>query len=133
MVLIEVFYLLRYSTIDSVFVRDIMPNRMRELNANQCPAVSFSLREITHICRDMKKRAPGSEGEREAAEYMAKSLEKDCGCTDVRVETFKEHPASFYSYFYFSATFDTLCAVSFFIRPWLSINCNHSFYPSFLL
>ncbi len=121
MVLIEVFYLLRYSTIDSVFVRDIMPNRMRELNADQCPAVSFALREITHICRDMKKRAPGSEGEREAAEYMAKSLEKDCGCTDVRVETFKEHPDSFYSYFYFSAVFDTLCAVCFFIRPWLSI------------
>lgn len=98
-----------------------MPNRMRELNADPRSAVSFALREITHICRDMKKRAPGSEGEREAAEYMAKSLEKDCGCTDVRVETFKEHPASFYSYFYFSAVFDTLCAVSFFIRPWLSI------------
>ena len=98
-----------------------MPDRIRELNADLRPAVSFALREITHICRDMKKRAPGSEGEREAAEYMAKSLEKDCGCTDVRVETFKEHPASFYSYFYFSATFDTLCAVSFFIRPWLSI------------
>ena len=98
-----------------------MPDRIRELNADLRPAVSFALREITHICRDMKKRTPGSEGEREAAEYIAKSLEKDCGCTDVRVETFKEHPASFYSYFYFSATFDTLCAVSFFIRPWLSI------------
>lgn len=85
------------------------------------PAVAFALREITHICRDMKKRAPGSEGEREAAAYMAASLEKDCGCTDVKVETFKEHPASFYSYFYYSATLDTLCAVSFFIRPWLSI------------
>ena len=98
-----------------------MPNRMCELIADPRPAASFALREITHICGDMKKRAPGSEGEREAAEYMAKSLEKDCGCTDVRVETFREHPASFYSYFYFSAAFDTLCAVSFFIRPWLSI------------
>ncbi len=98
-----------------------MPKRMRELNADLRPAVSFAMREITHICRDMKKRAPGSEGEREAAEYMAASLEKDCGCTDIRVETFKEHPASFYSYFYFSATFDTLCAAGFFICPWLSI------------
>jgi len=84
-------------------------------------AVAFMLREITHICRDMKKRAPGSEGEREAAAYMAASLEKDCGCADVRVETFKEHPTSFYSYFYYSATLDTLCAASFFLRPWLSI------------
>lgn len=98
-----------------------MPNRIRELNTDLRPAVSFALREIAHICRDMKKRAPGSEGEREAAEYMAKTLEKDCGCADVRVEPFQEHPASFYSYFYFSASFNTLCAVCFFIRPWLSI------------
>ena len=103
------------------FVRNSMPKRMLELNTDLKPAVSFALREITHICRDMKKRAPGSEGEREAAEYMADSLEKDCGCTDVRIETFREHPASFYSYFYYSAAFDTLCAVSFFLRPWLSI------------
>ena len=98
-----------------------MSKRIQELNTDIKPAIDFVLREITHICHDMKKRAPGSEGEREAAAYMAESLEKDCGCKDVRIETFQEHPASFYSYFYFSATFDTLCAVSFFIRPWLSI------------
>ena len=98
-----------------------MAKRIRELNTDLKSAVDFTLREITHICRDMKKRAPGSEGEREAAAYMAASLETDCGCADVKVETFKEHPASFYGYFYFSATFDTLCAVSFFIRPWLSV------------
>ena len=98
-----------------------MPKRMRELNEDLRPAVSFALREIAHICRDMKKRAPGSEGEREAAAYMAASLEKDCGCTDVRTETFREHPASFYGYFYFSAALDTLCALTFFIRPWLSV------------
>ena len=98
-----------------------MPKWMCELNTDLKPAVSFALREITHICRDMKKRAPGSEGEREAALYMAASLEKDCGCTDVRIETFQVHPASFYSYFYFSAAFDTLCAAGFFIHPWLSI------------
>ena len=93
-----------------------MAKKLCELNTDMRSAVSFALREITHICRDMKKRAPGSEGEREAAEYMAASLEKDCGRTDVRLETFQEHPASFYSYFYYSATLDTLCAVSFFMR-----------------
>lgn len=98
-----------------------MAEIMRKLDIEFGSAIAFALREITHICRDMKKRAPGSEGEREAAAYMAASLEKDCGCTDVRIETFKEHPASFYSYFYYSATLDTLCAVSFFLRPWLSI------------
>ena len=77
--------------------------------------------EITHICRDMKKRAPGSEGEREAGLYMAGILEKECGCTGVSIETFKEHPASFYSYFYYSAALNCLCAAFFFILPWLSI------------
>ena len=98
-----------------------MPKSMRKLDIDFQSAVDFARREITHICRDMKKRAPGSEGEREAAAYMAASLKTDCGCAEVKVEAFKEHPASFYSYFYFSAAFDTLCAASFFIRPWLSI------------
>ena len=98
-----------------------MPKKTSKLDIDFKAAVAFTLREITHICRDMKKRAPGSEGEREAAEYMAASLKKDCGCADVKIETFNEHPASFYSYFYYSATLDTLCALSFFIRPWLSI------------
>lgn len=75
-----------------------MSKRIQELNTAIKPAIDFVLREITHICRDMKKRAPGSEGEREAAAYMAASLEKNCGCTDVKMETFKEHPASFLSW-----------------------------------
>ena len=31
----------------------------------------FMVDEITHICRDLPKRGPGSEGERAASEYMA--------------------------------------------------------------
>ena len=77
--------------------------------------------EIAHICRDMKKRPPGSPGEREAGEYMADVLKNECGCADVKVETFREHPSAFYGYFWFSATFDCLCAISFFISPWLNI------------
>ncbi len=97
---------------------------MREINRlleNSDQAVSYMVKEITHICRDMKKRAPGSAGEREAGEYMADVLGKDCGCKDVLVEPFAEHPDAFYGYFYFSAAFGCLCAVSFFISPWLSI------------
>jgi len=54
--------------------------------ADPGPAAGFAQREIAHICRDMKKRAPGSEGGREAAACMAASPETDCGCTDVRTE-----------------------------------------------
>ena len=84
-------------------------------------AVAYMTEEITHICRDMKKRAPGSEGEREAARYLADVLKRDCGLADVKVETFSEHPAAFYGDFYFSAAFDCLCAAFWFIRPALSI------------
>ena len=96
-------------------------DRMASLYKDSRSAVSYMIKEITHICRNMKTRAPGSTGEREAGEYMADVLRKDCGCTRVTIETFTEHPAAFYGYFYFSAAFDCLCAVSFFVRPWLSI------------
>ncbi len=84
-------------------------------------AVAYMVKEITHICRSMKKRSPGSEGEREAAEYMADILRKECGCTDVRIESFDEHPGGFYGYLYFSAVLDVLCGAAFFFLPALSI------------
>ena len=96
-------------------------------------AVSYMIHEITHICRDMDKRAPGSSGERKAGEYMAHILEKECGCREVKTESFMEHPASFYSYFYFSMTFDCLCAAFFFIQPWLSIVFGLAAYLIFFL
>ncbi len=96
-------------------------NRIGILRRNSKQAVSFMIQEITHICRVMKKRAPGTVGEREAGEYMANILKNECGCPDVKTESFTAHPAAFYGYFYFSAAFDSLCAVSFFFRPRLSI------------
>ena len=84
-------------------------------------AISYMIEEITGICRDMGKRAPGSAGERRAGEYMARVLERDCGCKDVIVESFREHPDAFYGYFWFSALFDCLCAALFFVQPWLGV------------
>ena len=94
---------------------------MNRLLANSRESVDYMVGEITHICRDMKLREPGSAGEREAAEYMAGVLGRECGCSDVRVESFREHPSAFYGYFRFSMAFDTLCAVGWFIHPWVSI------------
>ena len=94
---------------------------MNRLLANSRESVDYMVGEITHICRDMKRREPGSAGEREAAEYMAGVLGRECGCSDVRVESFREHPSAFYGYFRFSMAFDTLCAVGWFIHPWVSI------------
>lgn len=68
---------------------------MSKLKESSQQAVAYMIREINHICRDIGKRAPGSEGERKAGEYMAQVLERDCGCRGVRVESFREHPDAF--------------------------------------
>jgi len=94
---------------------------MRRLLEKSRQSVDYMVGQITHICRSMGKRAPGSAGEAEAAAYLAGILGRDCGCPGVRVETFREHPAAFYGYFRFSMAFDTLCAVGWFVHPWLSI------------
>lgn len=98
-----------------------MKGNFSALLANSKQSVQYMMQEITHICKNCKRRAPGSEGEREAAEYMADKLHTDCGCKTVKIEAFKEHPSAFYSYFYFSAALDCLCALLFFVSPWLSI------------
>lgn len=98
-----------------------MSNRFFRLIMESGQSVSYMIREITHICRKLPPRSPGSEGEREAATYIAEALRRDCGCEEIRVESFREHPDAFYGYFYFSMTLDVLCAVSFFLHPWLSI------------
>ena len=98
-----------------------MKNNDSSLLSGSKQAVDYMVSEITHICRDMKKRAPGSEGEREAAEYMADILKNECGCTDIRIESFDEHPGGFYGYLYFSSVLDVLCGAAFFFSPPVSI------------
>ena len=79
------------------------------------------IREITYICRNLGSRSPGSAGERKAAGYMADRLKNECGCYDVRLESFKLHPSAFYVYFYFTAGLGLLSIVCFFLFPWLSL------------
>lgn len=98
-----------------------MADSLSALLAESRESISYIIREITHICKTMKSRAPGSANEREAAEYLACVLREDCGCTDVRLETFRTHPAAFYGYFWLSAASDAITAVYFFLTPWLTI------------
>ena len=39
-------------------------------------AAQFMIDEITHICTKFEKRAPGSKGEKQACEYMAKQMKE---------------------------------------------------------
>ncbi len=82
------------------------------------------VRQITHICRYLKPRSPGSSGERQTAEYMAGVLKQDCGCPNPIIESFIEHPSSFYGYCRISGVLDGLACLGFFVHPIVSLVCG---------
>ncbi len=88
--------------------------KLDKLIQNKQKSAQYMIDEITHICKDMPKRDPGSEGEKIACEYMADVLKKDCGCEKVSVESFEEHPGSFYGWIYFTFTFIFIAMLSLF-------------------
>lgn len=84
-------------------------------------AAAYMIDEITHICTKIEKRAPGSEGEKKACEYMAGVL-KDLGCEKVEVEEFKENPGSFYGWIYITMTLCIISAISYILgAPYIAI------------
>lgn len=84
-------------------------------------ATAFMKDEITKICCELPKRSPGSEGEYRAAEYMADTLKTRCGCVVPIIESFKEHPDSFYGYCRISGIIDSLACIGFFVHPAVSL------------
>ena len=84
-------------------------------------AAEYMVKEITYICKNIEKRAPGSEGEKKSCEYMADVLKKDCGCERADVESFKENPGSFYGWLFFTLTFVLAAIVLYFFAPVASI------------
>ncbi len=81
----------------------------------------YMISEIAHICKDMPKRSPGSEGEKIACEYMAGVLKDQCGCERSDVEHYKENPGSFFGWIYITLTCALLATVSFFFIPILGV------------
>lgn len=77
--------------------------------------------EITHICKNMEKRSPGSEGEKQASEYMAGVLKEDCGCERVEIEPFEVNPGSFYGWVYITMTLAIAAIPVFFFNPLISL------------
>ena len=84
-------------------------------------AAKYMVKEITHICKNLPKRDPGSEGEKLACEYMANVLKKDCGCDRVTVESFKENPGSFYGWIYLTVCCGFVAIPCLFFAPIVSL------------
>ena len=78
-------------------------------------AAKYMVDEITYIIKKFEKRDPGSKGEKQACEYMADVLKKDCGCEKVEVESFEENPRSLYGGIYFTFTLALRAIVSLFV------------------
>lgn len=83
-------------------------------------SAQYMIDGITDVIKKCGKRAPGSEGEKQACEFMADVLRDDCGCEKVSVESFKLHPYSFLGWIYFTVTFALAGLVLFFFMPALA-------------
>ena len=108
-------------------------NRPVALLANSKRAVMYIEEQIARICGRIPPREPGSIGERKAAEYMASILENDCGCDSAEIESFQEHPASFYGYCRIQGFLDFISCVGFFIHPLITLICGCTSLLLFLL
>jgi hypothetical protein len=82
-------------------------------------AAAYMQEEITNVIKTFGKRDPGSEGEKQSVEYMAKQLEEYTD--EVVVEPFDVYPASFMSWIYISVTFVFLAMAAYFFMPILSM------------
>lgn len=93
--------------------------KLQKLIDNKAQSAQFMCEEISHICKDMPKRDPGSLGEQMACEYMADYLKNECKCERADIETFKENPHSFFGWIYFTISFALAGMVAFFFVPTL--------------
>ena len=84
-------------------------------------AVQYMCSQIKQVILSCGKRDPGSEGEKKACEYMAQVLRDDCGCEDVKIESFTEHPGAFYGWRFLTITLVLAGIALLFFYPLASI------------
>ena len=93
---------------------------LKNIIDNRDKYAQYMVDEITHICTKLPKRGPGSEGEKLSCEYIGEEMKK-LGCDEVKVESYKENPGSFFGWIYFTITCCFLALASYFFMPVLSI------------
>ena len=93
----------------------------KKLMDSKNSAADYIVEEITKVIKTCGKRDPGSEGEKKSCEYMAKVLKEDCGCEDVKIESFEVAPKAFYGWIYIVCTFILISMVCFFFAPVFAI------------
>lgn len=71
---------------------------LQKLIDDKSKVADWIVKDITHVCRDFVKRNPGSRGEEQFCEYAADLCKNKYGCDTAEVESFKEHPYSFFGW-----------------------------------
>ena len=94
---------------------------LKSIISKKNEAAKYMVDEITYIIKNFGKRDPGSQGEKEACEYMAKVLKEDCGCDSAVVEGYEEHPGSFYGWLYITVTLALVSMAAYFFAPIVSL------------
>ena len=79
------------------------PSKLRE-------SANFAYRTIKLVCKNIGPRAPGSENETKAQEFLADELRKTCDT--VTIEEFPVHPAAFLSWVPIAALMLSLAALA---------------------
>jgi len=92
---------------------------LKKLRDNSDAQADYMMEEITTIIKTCGKRLPGSDGEKNAVDYMAKTLDKYCD--EVKIEPFELHPATFFYWIHIMVTIVLMAMVSYFFIPLLSI------------
>ncbi len=80
------------------------PSKLRE-------SANYTVRTIKNICKNIGPRAPGSESEKKAQEFISDEL-KSC-CETVTIEEFPVHPNAFLGWVRICALLMSLAAIAF--------------------
>ena len=96
-------------------------SKFDDIIAEKAKSAKYMTQGITDVIQKCGKRDPGSQGEKEACEYMAQQL-RDLGA-DAKVESFELQPGSFFGWIYYTATLALLGVGFYFVSPILSLIC----------
>ena len=92
---------------------------LQKLRDNSDAQADYMMEEITTIIKTCGKRLPGSDGEKNAVDYMANALKEYSD--EVKIEPFEMHPKAFFNWIHIMVTIILMAMVSYFFIPILAI------------
>ncbi len=92
---------------------------LQKLRDNSDAQADYMMEEITTIIKTCGKRLPGSDGEKNAVDYMANAVKEYSD--EVKIEPFEMHPKAFFNWIHIMVTIILMAMVSYFFIPLLAI------------